>query len=144
MTSEAKIAANRRNAQKSTGPRTVLGKARSRGNALRHGLSISVRSDPTASKDIAALAEAFLPPDPDETAQRIAALAAEAQLEIVRVRQMRIESLSIDRRGTLKGDTDDTTAVAFARAAPLLSSFDRYESRALSKRKRALRKLRAV
>jgi hypothetical protein len=39
MTSLRQIAANRRNAAKSTGPRTEEGKLRSRGNAVRHGLS---------------------------------------------------------------------------------------------------------
>ena len=37
MTTEAKIRANRANAQKSTGPKTEAGKARSRLNALKHG-----------------------------------------------------------------------------------------------------------
>ena len=37
-TSSAKVAANRRNARQSTGPRTQAGKARSRWNAVQHGL----------------------------------------------------------------------------------------------------------
>jgi hypothetical protein len=43
--SQARIEANRRNAQKSTGPRTAEGKARSSGNATTHGLS-SLASNP--------------------------------------------------------------------------------------------------
>ena len=39
MTSFRQIAANRRNASKSTGPRTEEGKHRSRCNAVRHGLT---------------------------------------------------------------------------------------------------------
>ena len=40
--SEARLAANRRNAAKSTGPRTAEGKEKSRANALKHGLCASV------------------------------------------------------------------------------------------------------
>src|SRR5215469_16925263 len=39
MASEKHIAANRRNASRSTGPKTAEGKARMRLNALKHGLT---------------------------------------------------------------------------------------------------------
>ncbi len=39
MASDKRIAANRRNAVKSTGPKTAEGKTRSRQNAIRHGLT---------------------------------------------------------------------------------------------------------
>ena len=39
MTSSKQIQANRENAKKSTGPRTEAGKARSRRNAWKHGLT---------------------------------------------------------------------------------------------------------
>ncbi|RLC63582.1 MAG: hypothetical protein DRI01_04975, partial [Chloroflexi bacterium] len=39
MVTEAKILANRRNAQKSTGPRTLKGKAIVSQNAAKHGLT---------------------------------------------------------------------------------------------------------
>ena len=42
IVSEARIAANRRNAKLSTGPKTAEGKERSRANALKHGLCSSV------------------------------------------------------------------------------------------------------
>src|SRR5262249_4931685 len=42
MASEAQIQANRRNTQKSTGPRTGAGKARARLNALKDGLAAKI------------------------------------------------------------------------------------------------------
>ena len=39
MASEKQIAANRANAQKSTGPKTAAGRSKAGRNAFRHGLS---------------------------------------------------------------------------------------------------------
>jgi hypothetical protein len=53
VTSERQILANRRNAQKSTGPRTAAGKGKVRVNALKHGLAartLRPDSDPSMFK----------------------------------------------------------------------------------------------
>jgi hypothetical protein len=71
MTSPNQIAANRRNAQLSTGPKTKNGKERSRRNALRHGLTaetvIGVLEDPRHYKAFeAAIVASYAPRSPVE------------------------------------------------------------------------------
>ena len=56
--SPARLAANRANAQKSTGPRTPEGKARSRANAVKHGLTGAGVALP--GEDAAAIEEQFM------------------------------------------------------------------------------------
>ena len=62
MATDKQIAANRLNAQNSTGPRTDDGKRRSRRNAFRHGLTaetvIDIHEDPAAYR---ALERAIMP-----------------------------------------------------------------------------------
>jgi hypothetical protein len=57
MTSAAKIAANWRNAQRSTGPRSAAGKARTRYNALQHRLNVPARYDQATADEIESLAD---------------------------------------------------------------------------------------
>lgn len=60
MASEKQIAANRRNAARSTGPRTSAGKTRSRINAMRHGLSRGFAGTPETSLDLGSLFERMM------------------------------------------------------------------------------------
>ena len=162
MTSDRKLAASRRNAARSTGPRTSLGKARASRNALRHGLAVSLAREPSTSTEIERLARAIASNESSPASLYYARIAAEAELEIKRVRAGRIALINqtylIDRypkpervmageEGTvnpmkllIQGEPE-RVIVAFTQAVPELAKYDRYENRALSRRKRALRAL---
>lgn len=72
MATQAQMAANRSNAEKSTGPTSEAGKSRSRHNALRHGLTAQVSA--FSEEDRAAYAEF--------TADLIASLRPEGEMEL--------------------------------------------------------------
>jgi hypothetical protein len=75
VTSARKCAANRRNAQASTGPRTAAGKARVAHNARRHGLNVAIADDPALAQEAEELAQAIcgslLPPLPALGGERV-------------------------------------------------------------------------
>src|ERR1700720_3548010 len=81
---EAKSAANRRNAQRSTGPRTALAKARVRRNALRHGLAALVVGDPAVASEVDRVAAAICGPQADRFEREQALVIAEAQINLKR------------------------------------------------------------
>ena len=92
----AKLAANRRNASRSRGPKSPAGKQRAARNALKHGLAVPVRANP----GLAARAEALARRIAGEGAEtpRCLALArrvAEAQVDLERVRATRFAFLAL-------------------------------------------------
>jgi hypothetical protein len=124
MTSEAKIAANRRNAQRSTGPRTAPAKARVRRNALKHGLAAFVLADASAAIEVKRIAPILCGPEADDLEREQALIVAETQVALKRVRAMRTRILQ---------------EPASASSVEQLLRLERYEDRALSRKKRAVR-----
>jgi hypothetical protein len=91
MVSPKQAAANKANARRSTGPRSVAGKARSRANALKHGLAVPVSAMPECAPEIARLAHALAGPAVNHPAvYQAATRVAEAAIDLMRVRHARI------------------------------------------------------
>jgi hypothetical protein len=148
MTSERKIRANRANARASTGPKTARGRARSARNAFRHALSLSVYSDPLVSEEVETLAREIAGPDANAEIQDLARQIAEAQIDLRRVRYARHQFLtqtSAEPPGAPLGAPEKfVTSVPegphkFATILSQEARMDRYERRALSRRKFAIR-----
>ena len=138
MTSSSKTTANRRNAARSTGPRSTAGKRRSSRNALRHGLAASAFPDSLAEKDIDALALALAGELASEAGILARArLAAAAELEVRRVRSVRARLLQALLTAEEGGVEAERLAKGLAQAARL----DRYQRRAMSRRNTLLRAL---
>ena len=134
MSSARKIAANRANARRSTGPKTAAGRARSARNAVRHGLSVPVLADPHRRMEALAVAGRLGgPPD-------LALALARATLEVQRVRERRDQLLtSALALGTAHESGDEGEARALGDIVAELLRLDVYERRALSRQKSAIR-----
>jgi hypothetical protein len=85
MTSARQSEANRRNAARSTGPRSRAGKCRSSLNALRHGLCIDFSF--TDRQEITRLARELAGEDTDAGTCAVVNLAS-AQIELNRIRSL--------------------------------------------------------
>src|SRR4051812_1677584 len=85
MATDKQIAANRRNGALSRGPKTAAGKARSSGNARKHGLAVPITRDRAIARKIR-LAARQIAPSAVGDSMRNAQTAAEANFELTRVR----------------------------------------------------------
>ena len=133
MPSDRKITANRNNAKKSTGPRSAAGREAARRNARRHGLAVAIGGDPAFQEDIEKLAKALSLSSGAQQVSDHAREAAEAELDLARIRRVRaflFETLYF-------ADTSAPDGIADLNSK--LAKLERYERRAFSRRRRALR-----
>jgi phosphoglycolate phosphatase-like HAD superfamily hydrolase len=93
MTSERKIAANRRNAAKSTGPRTRGGRATASRNALRHGLRRAAVDHGHEPEDVERIARLIAADESGGIRYEQAIIIAESSLLISRIRAFRVKAI---------------------------------------------------
>jgi hypothetical protein len=134
LATEKQIAANRANAQKSTGPKTAAGKLKSSRNAYRHGLSCPFRFDPSFdplfSTKADAISRGLMGEGEREYNLRLATEFVLAQLELQRTRSTRTGLME-----TFDPNRPDVGVLL------RLAALDRYERYAHTKRRRASAKL---
>ena len=162
MATERQILANRRNAQKSTGPTTVSGKKRSSKNAYRHGLSLPmchVRSQ----KQLEDLSRQFAGDESDAKFLGLAERAEDARADLVRVREAKTAMLEhalmqtqvgnrsqpelLDSsRSLLRGNGEEERQFvnAVRHILPELIKIDRYEKRAAGRCDRAIHEIASM
>jgi hypothetical protein len=156
MTASRKQIANCNNARASTGPKTVTGKARVRRNARRHGLAARNRFVGTLANEANALAHCLVGSNVSPAVLTAALRIAEAQIDLVQVRAVRHRLIApglsdegygsqtytaMPTRKMLQVTQGPATSEKFmfvlSDAAKQLRALDRYEARALARRKRA-------
>jgi hypothetical protein len=93
MASKRQIAANRRNARKSTGPRSTTGKRRASKNSYRHGLAASLASAERAEQ-VERLARMIAGDAADAITLEIARTAAAAECDLGWIRQIKVACIN--------------------------------------------------
>jgi hypothetical protein len=159
VASQRQISANRRNAQKSTGPKTALGKKRSSKNAYIHGLSLPACT--VGSQQLEELVRLFAADASDGTILGLAESAADALADLERVRNVKTAmiqralmktqernraqpDLLVSTRPLLEGEEEQTFVNAVQHILPELVKINRYEKRATSRRDRTILELASM
>ena len=130
MATDKQILANQRNSKKSTGPLTRAGKGRVSKNAYQHGLATAAVDEETDALAQRLLADLYAGHDRSVIARERARDVAELQSLIIRARAAKTE---------LFNKASDEPGLG-----ELLDQYrriDRYERRALSRRKTLLRNM---
>jgi hypothetical protein len=109
---------------------------------LQRGLSIRVSSDPALSPQAEAIARRIAGPDAKAEALEQARRIGEAQVDLNRVRARRVALVADPLEPAIGGKSlegFEKVAIILQARASELARLDRYERRALSRRKSAIR-----
>jgi hypothetical protein len=134
MTSQRQVFANRRNSTRSTGPRTEQGKARSGQNAVRHGLAKPFGEAASDLRNIEKLSRLIVS-EQKGIARKTARAVAKAQLELAHIRKVRAEAWHVVGESIERGMVGD-----IGDAINKAESMERYEKRAVSRKKKIIRR----
>lgn len=148
MASEKQIAANRRNASNSTGPKTKTGKKRASLNAFRHGLAAKGLRTIDAER-LEQVARRIAGNSNDAAVLEFARSAAMAESDLAHVRQVRADLFALDSSfPSLAAPQYSGSAMeyewaanALRRLVPELRSTYRYEKKAAARRDSAIRRM---
>jgi hypothetical protein len=150
MTSDSKLAANRRNSRRSSGPRTVPGKLTVSRNALRHGLAAATLREVGIAAGVDRLATAIGGENADNAQREQALVVAESELTLLRVRAVRTSIFEQLLVATGPADAQEPseqlrgrqrTGLIGSSHFEQLRRLERYERRAFSRRQGAIRTL---
>lgn len=135
MTSQLKIDSNKRNATRSTGPRTKTGKTKASRNAFCHGLAAKFGTAEVDAGNVAVLASALAGEAPSSISE--ARAAAESELELIHIRKVRARFWGVFQEAVGSGNRHASLLELLTEA----ESLDRYERRAISRKRTAFRDL---